>query len=187
MNKYDILQFIITLFMNKYDIFCLASLYLLYSTSLLGQYTSTMIKLSKWHTFLAMPRHDRKWYRQRFREELAELRQSSHTLDRLSETADVLYALQRSVHDHYPISSSVKTKPAHIVPLIYMMCKYSSRWTFYRFCGWMSGGSSHPISEVMNPAKDSKIRIVAERSNLKNTERFVKIAKGLRRFWPLFP
>lgn len=64
-----------------------------------------------------------------------------------------------------------------------MMFKYSSRWAFYRTVGSFMGKR---ITEVVNPAKDSKIRVVGERSGV-DVDRFVKIAKRLRWFWPLLP
>lgn len=191
--------------------------------------------LKHWHTKLSMPVHTKQWYRLRFKEERLEQKQSTSLLNKLSETADVLYSKstmhihlfqssyfntfditctfltlhilqgisrastfpsfihltlnQYLEHDGYPLPTKFKPRLHSLLAYIYMLAKYSSRWSFYRYCEGKSSsnGKKSIITEVVNPKKDAKIVMVAKRWNIEDVDKFLKVAQKVRRVWPLFP
>lgn len=150
--------------------------------------------LGRWHSMLGLFRHASGWYHDRLREELQELRCANGPLERLSETSDVMFAISRAQHDGFPVrqsylpalTSTFEGKPYWVV-CAYMLAKYTSRWLFYRTAASLSGMTQpRSVREVVNPAKDSKIEEVASRHQV-NKAKFCRIARHLRRVWPLLP
>jgi hypothetical protein len=138
--------------------------------------------MRNWHSMLRLPKYHRKWYRDRLYEELRERRTAKTKIELLSETSDVIYILQRAYYDGFPLRS---LKQHHSLAMMYMVLKYTSRWSFYRVCGFLANAHS-PIREVINPKKDKKLLEIASRSDV-DPKKFMKIACFLRNFWPFLP
>ncbi|KAL5866433.1 hypothetical protein ACKVWC_011457, partial [Pyricularia oryzae] len=122
--------------------------------------------LHRWHTFLSLPRQASvSWHRARLREELAERRAAVTSISRLSETADVVFTISRARFDGHPFQSHMLTAvPASV--LLYMVAKFSLRWTFYRIVAFACGARGQKLKdvrEVVNPRKTGKVDEVAGR------------------------
>ncbi|KAK7959594.1 uncharacterized protein PG986_004448 [Apiospora aurea] len=94
--------------------------------------------LRRWHRLLGLSTHAPGWYRERLREELRERRHANGPWQKLSETADIMFAISRAQHDGFPVRQSLLAPKA---PLgrrgscgvcAYMLAKYTSRWLFYQ-------------------------------------------------------
>lgn len=143
--------------------------------------------LRRWHRFLGLTPQARSWYADRLREELAERDAAQGILQRLSETADVFYIISRSQHDGYPLRGPPPFRARHVVVYAYLLLKYTSRWAFYRMAARRcSCPDPASVREVVNPAKDDKLRQVAGRHSI-HPETFVRACHSLRLLWPLFP
>ncbi|KAK7911962.1 hypothetical protein PG985_014443 [Apiospora marii] len=160
----------------------------------------TRCLLDRWHSMLGLARHSPEWYQDRLREELQEVQEAKGPLEKLSETSDVMFAISRAQHDGYPVrqaplpalTSTFEGKWCWGV-CAYMLAKYTSRWLFYRTAASLSGMPTlkgmpqyRSVREVVNPAKDSKIEEVASRNKV-DKAKFCRVARHLRRVWPLFP
>ncbi|KAI0530434.1 hypothetical protein GGR58DRAFT_518486 [Xylaria digitata] len=146
------------------------------------------IMLNRWHKLLNLPRQSPlSWHRERFREELAELREAKRPIEKLSEASDVFFALSRAKYDGFPISDMPSFRARHTAIYAYMLAKYTSRWAFYRALAFLCRAPSRStVREVMNPSKDSKLAVIARRHNI-DPEKFTSIGRRLRRVWPLPP
>ncbi|KAH7358640.1 hypothetical protein B0T11DRAFT_106441 [Plectosphaerella cucumerina] len=144
--------------------------------------------LRRWHRLLGLQRHPKAWYRDRLREELGELRAAKSPLERLSETSDVFFTLSRSLHDEFPTRSLPPFSASrHALVYAYLLCKFTSRWKFYRVAARLSGSTAwRSVRECVNPAKDSKAADVAARNDVDRV-RFRHVCQRLRRWWPLLP
>lgn len=144
--------------------------------------------LSNWHSRLGLARHSKAWYRARLQEELHERRCEPAFWRRLSESSDVLYAISRARHDGCQLRRPPPFSLLRHGPLyLYFVCKCSSRWAFYRAAARLCGAPHWPsVREVVNPARDSKLRRVAARHGI-DSARFVAVGRRLRRVWPLLP
>ncbi|KAK3392206.1 hypothetical protein B0T20DRAFT_50122 [Sordaria brevicollis] len=145
--------------------------------------------LNKWHAALSLPRHSPpSWYRARLVEELHELRAASTAVSRLSETADVFFALSRARFDGFPIRTLPPFSLArHGIPMAYMVAKYTLRWGFYKTAARLSGSKQwKSVREVINPAKDHKLGEVSARHDI-DPGKFREKGRMLRRVWPLLP
>ncbi|KAH7107905.1 hypothetical protein BKA62DRAFT_206 [Auriculariales sp. MPI-PUGE-AT-0066] len=142
--------------------------------------------LQRWCTLLGLQRQTpASWHRARVREELAERHAARSTLERLSETSDVLFALARATHDGYPLRRLPRrTGICSYAPYAYMLAKYSTRASFYRVAGRLCGVKG--VKEVVNPAKDSKLDEVAARHGIEK-DKLRRVGGMLRRVWPLLP
>ncbi|KAM7188539.1 hypothetical protein V8F33_010582 [Rhypophila sp. PSN 637] len=148
----------------------------------------TEIILFQWHKLLGLARQSRpSWHRDRIREELRERKAATTFCSRLSETSDVLFSLSRARYDGNP----VRRLPPFVATrnggaYLYMVAKYTSRWTFYRSAAWLCNCPNYySVREVVNPAKDEKLDEVASRHDLPNN--FREVAGKLRSVWPLLP
>lgn len=108
---------------------------------------------------LALPRQPRlAWHLARLAEEQIEVQSTRpFTVARLSERADVHFAIVRARYDGFCVAAV----PPLGWPAVYMLGKYTSRWAYYGLVGWLCGGRG--VREVVNPGKDAKLRSVAER------------------------
>ncbi|KAK7928624.1 hypothetical protein PG985_005622 [Apiospora marii] len=139
---------------------------------------------------LGLVRHSPSWYRDRLREELYERRAAHTSWRKLSETADVLFCISRAHYDGFPVRNaplpSVATCYGRFL-YTYMLAKYTSRWMFYRAVAISCGATQHDcVREVVNPSKDKKLNEVALRHQL-DPIKFKRVARQLRRVWPLLP
>ncbi|KAI0836592.1 hypothetical protein F5Y06DRAFT_272900 [Hypoxylon sp. FL0890] len=144
--------------------------------------------LYRWHRLLALPRHSPpSWYRDRLRDELLERRAADTTLKKLSETADVLFAISRANYDGFPVRMLPRFTVRHVPVYTYMVAKYTSRWAFYRAVARLCAAPHHyTVREVVNPAKDHKLVEVGTRHHI-DQEKFKRVGRLLRCIWPLFP
>ena len=142
-----------------------------------------------WHAQLGLTTFPAPWYAEREAEEHQELREATRAVDRLSETADIFYLRTRARQNGHPVAVPPFLPPYHLLVYAYMLAKHTSRWCFYRTAGWLcrkKGKGYAPVREVVNPAKDFKLRRVAARHDVDDDE-FVAVCIRLRRFWPLLP
>jgi hypothetical protein len=148
--------------------------------------------ISKWLTHLNLARQTpQAWHRARLREELLERRRAVTPLARLSESSDVFFTLHRARHDGFPIRRVPAFRLSQQGPVYaYMLAKYTLRWGFYRLVAMLCRGSRGQgrglVSEVVNPAKDSKLDEVARRHGFQ-AERFRRVGRRVRWVWPLLP
>lgn len=143
--------------------------------------------LLSWHRLLGLSLQRPPWYKARLREELAERRAAQTALQRLSETCDVFYILGRARHDGYPLRRAPPFNYRHPPVYAYMISKYTLRWIFYQIAALICGSSRfRQVREVVNPARDSKLREVASRHDIEAVK-FERVCRCLRRVWPLLP
>ncbi|KAH8900232.1 hypothetical protein GQ53DRAFT_741182 [Thozetella sp. PMI_491] len=144
--------------------------------------------LRRWHRMLSLKIQPPGWYPERLREETQEVARARGRVHRLSERSDILFCIVRAHFDGFPLR---KIPPIVLgqngLVYAYMVAKFTSRWGFYRFAAHISAApDARAVSEVINPAKQHKIREVASRHNI-DMDKFASICRYLRHFWPLFP
>ena len=145
--------------------------------------------LRRWHRMLNLPRQTPpSWYRDRLREELQERRNAKTFLEKLSETSDVLFSISRARHDGFPIRNLPQFGATrHALAYTFMFAKYTLRWRFYRIAAkFCKAPHWDSVREVVNPGKDSNLRVVARRHNI-HPEEFLNAGRQLRNVWPLMP
>ncbi|KAF8848882.1 hypothetical protein BDZ45DRAFT_255111 [Acephala macrosclerotiorum] len=145
--------------------------------------------LKRWHGMLGLSRQSPpSWYRDRLREELRELQIANTTWQKLSETSDVFFSISRARYDGFPVRKlPTFVASRHFLVYAYMMAKYTSRWKFYRTAAALCNAPHCDlVREVVNPSKDHKLDEVASRHQINPVE-FGRVARQLRRVWPLLP
>lgn len=143
--------------------------------------------LLRWHRTLRLPQQPRCWYRDRLREETRERRLAMTPCQKLSETADVFYIISRAQHDGYPLRKLPDFIYPHLAVYVYLISKYTLRWTFYRVAAYICRcADPNSVREVVNPAKDHKLHEVASRHGI-DPVNFHRVCRRLRRIWPLLP
>ncbi|KAI6352483.1 hypothetical protein MCOR25_009396 [Pyricularia grisea] len=137
-------------------------------------------RIRHWHALLALPYEpSAAWHRDRLREEQAERRGTTTRLTRLSETADVFFTISRA---RYDMGATRGLPDASAAVLLYMVAKFSLRWTFYRIVAFACGARGdrlRRVREVVNPGKMSKVNEVAGRHGL-DREAFARWAGRVR-------
>ena len=144
--------------------------------------------LGHWHRVLGLQRQSpRSWHRDRIYEELRERRTAKTSLQKLSETSDVFFSISRAQYDGYPIRPLPAFVFSQVPVYLYMLAKYTSRWTFYRMVAVLCKVARYDlVREVVNPSKDHKLDEVASRHNI-DLRRFHRVGRWLRKVWPLLP
>lgn len=144
--------------------------------------------LRRWHRMLGLSRQSPpSWYQDRLREELQERRTAVTPLLKLSETSDVFFSISRAQYDGFPVRDLPPFVASHVLVYVYMLAKYTLRWTFYRTVAILCRVPHyHLVREVVNPSKDHKLIDVACRYQIDPVE-FVRVGRRLRRVWPLLP
>eukprot|EP00697_Spironema_sp_BW2_P004266 gnl/Spiro4/1580_TR837_c0_g1_i1.p1 gnl/Spiro4/1580_TR837_c0_g1~~gnl/Spiro4/1580_TR837_c0_g1_i1.p1 ORF type:complete len:175 (+),score=13.63 gnl/Spiro4/1580_TR837_c0_g1_i1:79-525(+) len=141
-----------------------------------------------WLKTLKLKVHGRTWHRQDVIGEMREFRQASTRLHRLSELSDISFTYTRAISNgyHVPNPFVLTSVPSRCVIDAYMIVKYSTRFYFYRFCGWRAG---HPttLREVRNPMKTNKLEEIAKGNRIADVDHFVRICVWWRRYWPFLP
>ncbi|KAJ3760392.1 uracil phosphoribosyltransferase-domain-containing protein [Lentinula raphanica] len=125
--------------------------------------------LRRWHRMLGLQRQSPpSWYRDRVREELRERRAAKTSLEKLSETSDVFFAIIRAHYDGFVVKKIPPFIPSrHGLIYAYMLGKYTSRWGFYRTAAILCRAPRcDMVREVVNPGKDSKLHEVALRHQI---------------------
>ncbi len=121
--------------------------------------------INKWHTLLGMPQYDAAWHKQDMADELAEYLEASGFIETWSELSDVVYTYTRATWSGHTSIEFPLSKMLIPFGIIYMIPKYSLRWKFFRDLGHCFD-TNLSISEVRNPKKIEKLRVIAEKYNL---------------------
>ncbi len=133
--------------------------------------------IHRWHTKLDMPKYDEAWHRHDLADELAEYHEAEGIIDTWSELSDVAYTYTRAKWSGHTTINFPLARWKMYLGIIYMIPKYSLRWRFFRKLGYQFNKNLH-ISEVRNPKKIEKLRVIAEKYNL-DPETFTKNATEL--------
>jgi hypothetical protein len=136
--------------------------------------------IHKWHSMLNMPKYDEAWHKQDMADELAEYEEARGLINTWSELSDVAYTYTRA---KWPGHSTVDFPISGVllpIGILYMLPKYTLRWRFFRHLGHKFDKNLN-ISEVRNPKKIEKLKVIAEKYNL-NHEMFQQKAQEMMRF-----
>jgi len=143
-----------------------------------------MLIVNKWHKFLGMTKHDKKWHKQDMADELAEYYEETKLINKWSELSDVVYTCSRakwSGHNlKFPFSNF-----KYALGLIYMFPKYTGRWLFFRSAG-KKAQSTKQLHEVRNPKKVHKLHHIANKYDI-DPELFQGICEKQLKHWVLLP
>lgn len=146
--------------------------------------------LRRWHDKLGLSRQNsRSWHINRIREERGELHAAKTNLEKISEASDVFFSISRSRYDGFPLLKLPHpvTPPCNVLVYVYMVAKFTLRWMFYRrVATYCHSTGCKSVREVVNPSKDAKLAEVASRHNIDPSE-LIRVARKLRRVWPLLP
>ncbi len=121
--------------------------------------------INKWHSMLNMPKYDEEWHRQDMADELAEYKEANGFIDTWSELSDVAYTYTRARWSGHKTVPFPLARIKLYVGILYMIPKYTLRWRFFRKLGHQFDKSLH-ISEVRNPKKVIKLKVIAEKYSL---------------------
>ena len=121
--------------------------------------------INKWHDMLAMPKYDEEWHKEDMADELAEYKEASGFIDTWSELSDVAYTYTRSKWSGHNTIEFPLSKTKLVIGLLYMFPKYTLRFKFFCDLGHQFDKNLH-ISEVRNPKKVEKLKVIAEKYNL---------------------
>ena len=133
--------------------------------------------LNKWHDRLGMPKYDEEWHRQDMADELAEYEEARGFIDTWSELSDVAYTYTRAKWSGHTTVPFPLARIKLYVGIVYMIPKYTLRWSFFRKLGHQFDTNLN-ISEVRNPKKIEKLKVIAEKYNL-DPDEFTKRATRL--------
>lgn len=137
--------------------------------------------INKWHSILDMPKNDLAWHEADVLDELEELKEAEGLIHKWSELSDVVYTYTRAHWSGHTEIKSPLSKINFYVGLLYMFPKYSLRWKFYRVLG-KKFDKNIKITEVRNPKKIEKLKIIALKYNL-DPDKFTEEAKKLMKKW----
>jgi hypothetical protein len=138
--------------------------------------------IHRWHTKLDMPKYDEDWHRQDMADELAEYEEAHGLIDTWSELSDVSYTYTRAKWSGHTTIDFPLSHWKLYLGIIYMIPKYSLRWRFFRKLGHQFNKDLH-ISEVRNPKKIEKLKVIAEKYNLDPEEFTNKATKLMSRYF----
>ena len=124
-----------------------------------------MSLINKWHDMLAMPKYDEEWHRRDMADELSEYEEVRGFINAWSELSDVAYTYTRARWSGHTAISFPFSRAMLYVGIVYMVPKYTLRWRFFRTLGHQFDDNLH-ISEVRNPKKIAKLKVIAEKYNL---------------------
>jgi len=136
--------------------------------------------INKWHDKLNMPKYDEEWHKQDMADELAEYEEATRIIDTWSELSDVVYTYTRAKWSGHNTINFPLSKTLLSVGILYMIPKYTLRWKFFRDLGHQFDKNLN-ISEVRNPKKIAKLKVIAEKYNFdqeKFTEKALILMKG---------
>ncbi|HEX4799130.1 MAG TPA: hypothetical protein VFV22_01190 [Candidatus Paceibacterota bacterium] len=121
--------------------------------------------INKWHDMLNMPKYDEAWHKQDMTDELAEYEGAIGFIDTWSEISDVVYTYTRAKWSGHNMIDFPLSKILLPIGILYMIPKYTLRWKFFRDIGHQFDKNLN-ISEVRNPKKIEKLKVIAEKYNL---------------------
>ncbi|MBP9836630.1 MAG: hypothetical protein KBC78_02230 [Candidatus Pacebacteria bacterium] len=136
--------------------------------------------LNRWHNMLNMPKYDENWHRQDLADELAEYSEAKGFVDIWSELSDVAYTYTRANWSGHKNITFPLSRAKLYIGILYMLPKYTLRWRFFRKLGHYFDINLH-ISEVRNPRKVAKLKVIAEKYNLDPEQFQIKAEQELRR------
>ncbi len=136
--------------------------------------------INKWHDMLHMPKYDEAWHKQDMADEIAEYEEARGFIDTWSELSDVAYTYTRSKWSGHHTIEFPLSKIKLVIGLLYMFPKYTLRFRFFRDLGHQFDKNLH-ISEVRNPKKIEKLKVIAQKYN-HDPEVFQQKAQKLMRF-----
>jgi hypothetical protein len=135
--------------------------------------------INKWHDMLNMPKYDKVWHKQDMADELAEYEEAHGFIDTWSELSDIVYTHTRAKWSGHNTIDFPLSKILLPIGILYMIPKYTLRWKFFRDLGHQFDRNLN-ISEVRNPKKIEKLKVIAEKYNL-DPEQFTEKALILMR------
>lgn len=121
--------------------------------------------INKWHSMLDMPKYDEEWHKQDMADELAEYEEASGLVNIWSELSDVSYTYTRAKWSGHKTIPFPLSRIKLYAGILYMIPKYTLRWRFFRDLGHQFDKNLN-ISEVRNPKKVTKLKVIAEKYNL---------------------
>lgn len=136
--------------------------------------------INKWHEMLNMPKYNEAWHKQDMADELTEYEEARGFIDTWSELSDVAYTYTRSKWSGHETINFPLSKTKLLIGLLYMFPKYTLRFKFFRDLGHQFNKNLH-ISEVRNPKKIEKLKVIAEKYHLdpeQFTEKALTLMKG---------
>ncbi len=136
--------------------------------------------LNRWHTMLNMPKYDEAWHMQDLADELTEYHEATGLIDIWSELSDVAYTYTRAQWSGHTMLVFPLSRLRFCIGIMYMLPKYTLRWRFFRKLGHHFDKNLH-ISEVRNPHKIQKLKVIAEKYNL-NPSLFQSQAEKMLRY-----
>ena len=101
-----------------------------------------------------------------FGRKLVEQKEATTTIERNSESSDVLFIIARAHNEGFNIPLPTN-QPTRAWYYIYMILKKTSHWGFYRIAAWLAGAShGSDVREVINPLRNFKLDQVACRHDI---------------------
>lgn len=131
---------------------------------------------------LNMPKYDEVWHKQDMADELAEYHEAEGLIDTWSELSDVTYTYTRAKWSGHITIDFPVSKILLPIGILYMIPKYTLRWRFFRKLG-RQFDKNISISEVRNPKKIEKLRVIAEKYNLDPEEFTHKATELMLRYF----
>lgn len=140
----------------------------------------------RWHSWLNMPKFDKKWHEDDIDDEYQEYLEETKLLKKWSELSDIVYTYTRATWSGHKVATPVKQWQI-IIGLPYMYIKYTSRYLFYRSAGRKAGANKY-IRCVRNPKKPEKLeQILKEQKIQVDVNKLHDICRRQRRYWILIP
>ena len=112
-----------------------------------------------------MPKYDLEWHKQDLGDEYQEYKEATGLINIWSELSDVAYTYTRATWSGHTEITFPFTRPCLYVGVLYMIPKYTLRWRFFRKLGNIVN-SKTLISEVRNPRKAHKMKVIAEKYDI---------------------
>ncbi|MCX6752000.1 MAG: hypothetical protein NTZ87_00650 [Candidatus Nomurabacteria bacterium] len=137
--------------------------------------------INYWHSILDMPKRDFEWHKADVSDELIEFKEAKGLMNKWSELSDVVYTYTRARWSGHKTIKYPLGKISFVVGLLYMFPKYTLRWRFYRVLG-KKIGKNVKITEVRNPKKIEKLKVIALKYNL-DPEELAEEAEQLMKRW----
>ncbi len=140
--------------------------------------------INKWHSWLAMTKHDKLWHQNDMTDELDEYYQETKIIKKWSELSDVVYTYTRAKWSGHNLLFPFSNWQFYL-GLIYMLPKYTGRWLFFRRAG-QKAGCLKAVHEVRNPHKTYKLQTIARQYQI-DVDKFQQICQKQLKYWPLLP
>jgi len=137
--------------------------------------------INSWHSILDMPKRDLAWHRGDIAREFEEWKEAEGFINKWSELSDVAYTYTRAQWSGHEDVEFPFKKINLYIGFIYMLPKYSLRYSFYRVLGKRINKEAK-LKEVRNPKKIEKLEHIANKYNL-DPNKFKDEAEKLMKRW----